>query len=89
MNNSTAAILLAGENCFVVAGGYSLQASTCEGLKALAFASSKKQNSKIEKIVKLRVDSCPLTGALNQVLMSKINSNIFKKSELLQEVCHA
>ena len=89
MNNSTAAIFLAGENCHFVAGGYSRQASTSEGLKALASACSKKQNSRIEEIVKLMVDSCPLRGTTNQVLMPKINSNILKKSELLQEVCHA
>ena len=89
MNNSTAAIILAGENCHVVASGSSRQASTSEGLKALSSACSKKQNLRIEEIVKLMVDSCPLRGTTNQVLMPKINSNIFKKSELLQEICHA
>lgn len=55
----------------------------------LISACIKKQNSKVEKILKLLSDCGPLPGAMNPVLMQKISSNILKKSEPLQEICHA
>jgi hypothetical protein len=55
----------------------------------LISACIKKQNLKVEKIMKLMGDCGPLAGAMNPVLMQKINSNVLKKSEPLQEVCHA
>jgi hypothetical protein len=55
----------------------------------LISACIKKQNSKVEKILKLMGDCGPLPGAMNPLLMQKINSNILKKSEPLQEICHA
>lgn len=55
----------------------------------LISACIKKQNSKVEKILKLMSDCDPLPGAMKPVLMQKINSNILKKSASIQEVCHA
>lgn len=56
---------------------------------ALITACIKKQNSKIEKILKLMIDYGSSPGHMNKELILKINKKLLKKSEVAKELCHA